>query len=387
MSYADIIKKAQKEWDCPYLMNAATRVKGKRIPFTSPHMNWFTYGGIPRDTIAEFYGPEGSGKTTTAIDVAKNAVEIFKKEYQEELAELQDKLSKGDKHAQDDIDELTERGPKKVIYIDVENAFDITWGSTLGLVFSDDFNTIDIMQPPTIVAEKLLEVVRKLIETGELGLVIIDSVPALTPDAILKKDVGERTVAALAGLMTNFMVIVNPMLKRYHCTMILINQLRDNLVNAYVPNTPGGRAVKFFSSLRLQFRKGKFLDYLGNELPNNTDNPAGCMIEATLIKMKTAPNDRRLGSYYLMTQSGIRADFDYADLAINTYGLIRKTGGWYTIVSPKTGEVLQTPEGKDVKVNGLANVYNFLASNKEYYEELKEYIQADIGGETNVKAD
>ena len=85
-----------------------------------------------------------------------------------------------------------------------------------------------------------------------------------------------------------------------------------------------------------------------------------------------------------MTQSGIRDDFDYAQLALNTYGLIRKVGGWYTLINPKTGEVLQTPEGKDVKVNGMANVYNYLATNTDYYNDLKEYVQADIEGEHNA---
>ena len=296
---------------------------------------------------------------------------------------MQEKLANGNKHAQDDIDELREMGPKKVLYIDVENSFDVLWGGILGLVFSEDENTIDVMQPPTIVAEKLLQAVRELVETGELGLVIIDSVPALTPESMLKKDIGEKTVAALAGLMTNFMVVINPILKRHHCTMILINQCRDNLVNPYVKNTPGGRALKFFSLLRLEFKKGSFVDFLGNELPNNVKDPAGCKIEATLIKQKTAPNDRRMASYYLMTQSGIRADFDYAWLALNTYDLIRKVGGWYTLINPKTGEVLQTPEGKDVKVNGMANVYNYLGTNTEYYNDLKEYVQADIEGENN----
>ena len=387
MSYADIIKKKQKEWECPWLMNAVNEVKGKRIPFSSPQMNWFTYGGIPRDGVTEFYGAEGSGKTTTALDLAKNASEQFRQEYQEELSALQEKLSAGDKKAQDDIDELTERGPKKVLYIDVENAFDVTWASVLGLTFSEDENTIDVMQPPLIFAEKILQTVRELIATGELGLIIIDSVPALTPEAVLKKDVGEKTVAALAGLMTNFLPIVNPLLKRYHCTLILINQMRDNLVNPYTVNTPGGRVIKFFSLMRLQFQKGSYVDFLGNELPNKTIDPAGCKIEAMLIKQKTAPNDRRMGSYFLMTQTGIRPYFDYAQLAINTYGLIRKSGGWYTLTDPKTGEVMQTPEGRDVKLNGLGNVYNYLASNKEYYAALREYIQKDIVGDKDAETD
>lgn len=387
MSYADIIKKKQKEWNCPNLMNAVYEVKGAKIPFSSPSMNWFTYGGIPRDRITEFYGPEGSGKTTTALDIARNAAELFKREYEEKLAALQEKLASGDKTAQSDIDELTSNGPKKVLYIDIENAFDVYWGSILGLEFKEDYSTIDVMQPPTVVAESLLQTTREIIETGEVGLIIYDSIPALTPQKQLEKKIGEATVAALAGVMTNFMILINPMLARYHCTIILINQCRDNLVNAYVKNTPGGKAIKFFSSLRLEFRKGSFVDFLGNELPNKIEDPAGCKIEATLIKQKTAPNDRRLGSYFLMTQSGIRADFDYAQLALTTYNLIHKSGGWYSFIVPDTGEVLTSTDGKEVKVNGLAKVYEYLNGNPEYYNQLKAYVDADIKGDNNGETD
>ena len=386
MSYADIIKKKQKDWNCPKLMNAVYNIDGERIPFSSPSMNWFTYGGIPRDRITEFYGPEGSGKTTTALDLAKNASELFQKEYDAKIAALQERLANGDKSAQDEIDELVELGPKKVLFVDIENAFDIRWAKVLGLVFSKDYNSIDVMQPPTVIAEDLLQTIRDIVETGEVGLIILDSIPALTPKKQLSKDIGEATVAALAGLMTNFMTIINPMLVRYHCSLILINQCRDNLINPYVKNTPGGKAIKFFSSLRLEYRKGSFVDFIGNELAQKVEDPAGCKIEATLIKQKTAPNDRRLGSYFLMTQTGIRPDFDFAQLALNKYGLIKKTGGWYTLINPKTGEVLTTSEGKDVKVNGMANVYSYMQSNLEYYNDLKDYVMNDIctvEGDTN----
>ena len=83
MSYADIIKKKQKEWNCPKLMNSIYEVQGERIPFSSPLFNWDTYGGVPRDKIIEFYGDYGSGKTTTAIDVCRNAAILFRKEFDE----------------------------------------------------------------------------------------------------------------------------------------------------------------------------------------------------------------------------------------------------------------------------------------------------------------
>jgi recombination protein RecA len=243
------------------------------------------------------------------------------------------------------------------------------------------------MQPPNVIGEDLLQTVRDIVSTGEVGLVVLDSIAALTPKAVLEKKIGERTVAALAGLMTTFSMLITPLLTRYHCTLILINQIRDNLDNPYVVNTPGGKAPKFFASLRMQFRKGKFVDFLGGELPNNAENPAGCIIQATITKQKTAPNDRKMGSYYLMFDSGIRPDFDYALLAMNDYSLIRKTGGWYSFVSPKTGEVLENADGKPIKVNGMANVYSYLQTNSTYYEELKEYIMNDINGKSGEITD
>jgi hypothetical protein len=112
----------------------------------------------------------------------------------------------------------------------------------------------------------------------------------------------------------------------------------------------------------------------------NTDNPSGCIIEMRVVKQKTAPNDRRCGTYYLMFNSGIRPDFDFAQLAMKDYSLIRKSGGWFSFVSPTTGEVLDGPDGKPIKVHGMEAVYSYLQNNAEYYEALKTYIMNDIEG-------
>jgi recombination protein RecA len=222
--------------------------------------------------------------------------------------------------------------------------------------------------------------VREIIETGEIGLIVLDSIAALTPKAMIGKEIGERTVAALSGLLATFLPIITPLLTRYGCTLVMVNQIRDNINNPFVVNTPGGKSPKFYASFRAQFRKGKYVDFLGNDLPNNTDSPSGCIIEMQITKQKTAPNDRRLGTYYLMFDSGIRPDYDYASLALKNYSLIRKSGGWYSFVSPTTGEVLTDENDKSIKVNGMANVYSFLNSHQDYYKELTEYIMNDING-------
>jgi recombination protein RecA len=381
MSYAELIKKKQKEWGCASLMNAIYEVQGERIPFSSPLMNWFTYGGVPRNKIIEIFGSEGSGKSTVCQDLCRNAAKIFQEEYDKKILELQERVSAGDKSASDELEEMQELGPKKVLYVDIEHSFDVSWARTLGL----DLTQIDVMQPPNIYGEDVLQTIREIVQTGEVGMVILDSLPALTPKAVLEKKIGERTVAALAGLLNTFYPLIVPLLTRYHCTLVCVNQVRENMVNPYVVNTPGGNAPKFYASLRICMRKGKPIDFLGNELPQNTENPAGCIIQATLYKQKTAPNDRKMGTFYLMFQTGIRPDFDYATLAIKNYGLIKKSGGWYTFVDPETGEVLRDEvTGKDAKVNGLGKVYDFLQTNERYYKKLQDYIMADINGRTDV---
>lgn len=384
--YVDIINKMKKEWKCEDLMNGAGKAVGDKIPFSSPLMNWATYGGIPRNRITEFFGDPGGGKTTTAVDICKNGIEIFKKDHEVKLTDLRDQLSKGRKTASAEIDDLEERGPKKVLYIDLEHSFDGRWAQKLGIDEADW-----VMQPPDVVAESILQTIIDLIETGELGLVVLDSIPSLVPRTELEKKMGEKTVAALANILTIFCRKLVPLLTRYETTMLFINQTRDNQNNPYVVQTPGGRAPKFYACLRVYFRVGSPVDFLGNELPKSVENPAGYKIMAKLEKQKSAPWDRKLASYYLMCNSGIRPDFDYAQLAVNKYGIIKKTGAWFTLCNPYTGEVIEKPDpynGKKtvpVKLNGLGKVYEYLAENTEYYEQLKSYILDDINNKSDIE--
>lgn len=375
-SYAEIIAKCAKDWACPDLMESVNKVGGKKIPFSSPSLNWATYGGVPRAALSEFYGTPGGGKTTTAIDLCKTALDMFNTEYSEEMMKLQEKVnagSKGAKEAKIALQDLKDRGPKKVLYVDLEHTFDTKWSAKLGITNK----AIEVMQPPDVPAELILQALRELVETGEVGLMVLDSLPALIPKAKLEKKIGEKTVAALAGLMTDFTTQINQLLMRYDCTMIYINQLRANMANPFVDNTPCGEAIKFYSSLRLKFNLGCPLDFLGNELPLKTDNPAGYKINVRLIKQKSAPFDRKLAEYYLMTQTGLRVDFEFANLAITKYGCIRKNQGWFTICDPVTLDPLEK-DGSIVKINGLAKVYDYLQSHPDYYEKLCNFIVDDI---------
>ena len=184
-------------------------------------------------------------------------------------------------------------------------------------------------------------------------------------------------MTALVGLMTDFTIQINQLLMRYDCTMIYINQLRANMVNPFADNTPGGEAIKFYASLRLKFTLGSPLDFLGNEVPMKTENPAGYKITVKLIKQKSAPFDRKLAEYYLMTQTGLRTDIEFANLAITKYGIIRKNSAWFTVCDPKTLEPLEK-DGSIIKINGLGKVYEYLQAHPDYYEKMCNFIVEDI---------
>ena len=370
-SYAEIIKSC--EWACPELMESVNKVGGKKIPFSSPSLNYVTYGGIPRAALTVFHGVPGGGKSTTAIDLCKNALDLFLTEYSEEVMKLEENIAAGKKEAKIALSDLKDRGPKKVLYIDLEHSFDRKWGSILGITNKD----IDIMQPPNVKAEAILQKLLEMVSTGEMGLIVLDSVPSLVTGAELDKKIGERTVASLANVMTEFCRKVTQLLTRYDCTLLLINQVRVNLNNPYIEQTPGGEAIKFYASLILSFRLGAPVDFLGNELAMKAENPAGYKITVSVKKQKSAPFDRKLGEYYLLAQSGLRVDFEYGNLAIDKYGIIIKNKGWFTICDPETKEPLEV-DGNLVKVNGQVKVYDYLQSNPDYYEKLCNFITNDI---------
>ena len=372
--YEQMLNKAAKDWNCPDMFTSA-KLNIPKIPFSAPMLNYATYGGVPRGRISEFCGAPGSGKSSTAIDVCHNARELFNREFEEKVQDYRNRIAKGKKEYSGPLEDLLDAGPKKILYADIEHGYDFTWAAKMNIKETD----LDVMQPPDVAAEKILQFIQDLIEDGQLGLVVLDSVPTLATEAQLSKKYGERTVASLAGLMTDFLRKIVPLLTKHDCTLILINQIRPNMENPYVINTPGGEAIKFYSTLRMFFRLGAPVDFAGNELPQSTENPSGYIVNVKLLKQKGAAFDRKIASYFLMAQSGIRPDFDYAKLAINKYGIIKKSGGWFTMCNPVTGEILEV-DGKPEKVNGQVKVYAYLEEHPDYYRLLQEYILADING-------
>lgn len=183
----------------------------KRIPFTSPRMNYCTFGGLPIGKITEFCGEEHGGKTTTALDIIAN--------YQ---------------HSDDE---------RKVLYIDAENTLDVKWARKLGVTVED----MIIMQPKSQSAEQLFDFICNSIDTGEIGLWVLDSIGALMSQEELDKPLEEKTYGGIAKPLTKFGKKVEMLMARHKCTGVAINQMRE-VIGAMFPTqtTPGGKAWKHF---------------------------------------------------------------------------------------------------------------------------------------------
>lgn len=306
------------------------RKKFVRIPFTSPKANYCLYGGIARNTLNEFFGEEGSGKTTTALDIVKNAQEIFKQE------------NKG----------------KKILYVDVENMLDEQWAEKLGVNTED----LILIRPQEQTTEQILDIMETLIKTGEIGLFILDSVATMIPQAVYEESYEKKNYGGNSAPLTRFVNKVVQYLKKYDCTGIFINQVRqdmDNPYNDYI--TPGGQALKHQCATRIKFRKDGFFDKDFNDVKNSCENPYGHYVRMAVVKTKICNPDRKLGYYSLVYSKGIAWQNDLISSALSL-NIIEQKGAWYYIIDDD-GQVKNRFQGQN-------KLFKELSENDEFRNQL-----------------
>ncbi len=308
-----------------------------RIPFTSPRMNYCTFGGLPVGKLIEFYGEEHGGKTTTALDIVAN--------YQN----MED--------------------ARGVLYCDCENTLDAEWAKKIGV----DVDSLYLLQPTGQSAEQILQWLIESIETDEIGLVILDSIGAMVSQQELERDIAEKTYAGISNALTRFSKLAEMACQKHRCTFIGINQIRQDLGAMYAGaiSTPGGKAWKHLCAARFQFSRGKFVDSSGNELTRSAESPAGNIVMMSMTKNKTCPPTRRTGFYTLNYSIGIDYLKDLVDVAIK-YGIIDKRGAWYDIVDIETGEVLNKG------IHGMSEVNALIESNTELQARIEELIDNEM---------
>lgn len=310
----------------------------RRIPFTSPRMNFITFGGLPVGKLIEFFGEEHGGKTTTALDVVAN--------YQQ-----------------------TDDG-RRVLYVDAENTLDVEWSRKLGV----DVDNMVIFKPTSHSAEEIFQFILDAIDTGDVGLVILDSIGVLVSAQAMDKSLEEKTYAGISQALTSFSGKAEMSCQKHRCTLIGINQLRDDLGAMWggATKTPGGRAWKHACAARFQFSRGSFIDDRGIEIKRSSESPAGNIVLVSMQKNKTCPPTRRTGFYTINYEFGIDYLKDLVELAIK-YGVIEKNGGWFSIINPETGELIE-------KMQGQANVNEYLENqdNESILSMIENYIDSQI---------
>jgi recombination protein RecA len=214
-----------------------------------------------------------------------------------------------------------------------------------------------------------------MMDTGEVGLVIQDSIAAMVSAQEMDKTVADKTYAGISMPLTVFGRKAEMLCHKYNATVIGINQIRDDLSAMYggAIKTPGGRAWKHLCSVRMQFTRGAFINEKGEEIKRSSESPAGNKVLMTMTKNKTCPANRRGGYYTIDYANGIDYLTDLLEVAIK-YDLIAQKGAWFSVINPDTGEILAE------KIQGMANVREFFMdeANESVLEFVEQYIDSKI---------
>ena len=273
-------------------------------------------GGVPKGRIIEIYGPESSGKTTLALHI---------------------------------VAEAQKRGGE-VAFIDAEHALDPTYARALGV----DIDSMLISQPDT--GEQGLEICEALVRSGAIDVVVVDSVAALTPRAEIEGDMGDSHVGLLARLMSQALRKLAGSIAKTNCVVIFINQLREKVGVVYgnPEVTTGGRALKFYSSVRMEVRRVEAI--------KNGSEVVGNRTRAKIVKNKVAPPFRE-AEFEIMYGEGISKWGELVDLAVKL-DILQKSGSWFSMGEQRVGQ-------------GREAVKTFLQEHPEVAEKIEAEIRAN----------
>lgn len=383
MSKGDTLDSILSDWNSGQIFTVASRgLKNEslpKIPFSSATLNYMCYGGMPRGFAHEFSGAEGSGKTTAALDLVGNAQMLFAAEWADALAAAKEEYDeiKSKKNVKNRIKELEYlievelKKPKSIAFFDLERTLNEEWAVKNGVDVDDD-NFLYIT-PADDSAEVIMTKQLDMMDTGEVGLMITDSLTNLVPKSKDGNDLETKTYGGVASVLADFSPKASRSMANNDCTYIMINQLRDNVGVMYGPTTktPGGRAIRHLYSTQMEFRKGKSISERGAELTNAAELTWGNVVDVSLRKAKMFKPDRKKGTYTIKYDSGMFNELDLLKMAIQ-FDIVQKSGAWYTILDPETGELLVDDSGDTFKVQGEAKMLDMLMDDGDLYNDVME---------------
>ena len=275
-------------------------------------------GGLPKGRVVEIYGPESSGKTTVTLHM---------------------------------VAEVQKRGGIAG-FIDAEHALDPSYARRIGV----DIDNLYISQPDN--GEQALEITEMMVRSGAVDIIVVDSVAALVPKAEIDGDMGDSHVGLQARLMSQALRKLTAIISKSNCIVIFINQLREKVGVMFgsPETTTGGRALKFYSSIRMDIRRIEAIKQGGEIVGNRT--------RVKVVKNKVAPPFKE-AEFDIMFGKGISKYGDILDLAANT-GIVNKSGAWYSYNDAKIGQ-------------GRENTKNYFRENPEIMEEIEHKVRAHFG--------
>lgn len=282
-------------------------------------------GGVPRGRIVELYGPESSGKTTVALHIAAEAQKLG----------------------------------GEVAFIDVEHALDPIYARALGV----DIDNLLVSQPDS--GEQALEIAEALVRSGAIDVLIVDSVAAMTTKAEIEGEMGDSHVGMLARLMSQAMRKLTAVISKSNCVAIFINQIREKIGVIYgnPETTPGGRALKFYASVRMEVRKGDAIKDGSNIIGNRT--------RVKIVKNKVAPPFKDC-EFDILYGKGISRTGEVLDLAVEL-DIIKKSGSWFSYEGQRLGQ------GRD-------NVKELLQNTPETMKEIEDKIRQKLAEQKELVA-
>lgn len=332
----------------------------------SPMVDYCLYGGLPEGRIIEYSGAEGSGKTSSSFLVAAS----YCKEELKRHPVGKEWEFRGEVHV----------GPRKIIFLDNEGTLDPSWAKVFGYDLSEDADVQTIViRPEAQSAEEIFDMALDLLKTGEVGLLIFDSIATLVPQQIAEASMEQQQMGGIAKSLTRFANTAIGVLRKYKATLVAINQIRDNMSGYGNPiTTPGGRSWRHACSSRLMFKKGDFFDEDGNKLTTNAESPAGHIVNVIVLKTKTSRWDRKLGSYRLHYTKGVDILSDTVEVATHLGLIDNSTQGYYKIIDTETGEIKLNSEGKEIKIRGKKNVSTYFEEHLDEWKALYDLVYEKI---------